>query len=180
MLGHFVDANYIAFYQTAFNLIISAALIIGFAGTSMLPIFSRLKKKQLDNAFNKGKLITMIISFVILIFTLVFGKQIINIVYGPAYSASLIYLQLFSLLLISFPLEGLYQSYYTSQKKTKLISSSLVLATILNIILNFFFIRYGLTFGMSQAVLGACIATITSRYFYLLALMLGKRKGERV
>lgn len=176
MLGHYVDSSFIAFYQSAFNLITAAATIIGFAGVAMLPIFSRLKKESLDNAFKKGTLATLAVSFLALMFTLLFAPLIVKVVYGNAYLTSLEYLKLFSLLLINIPLINLYQSYYASQKRTKIISFSLIISTILNVILNFFFIRYGLTFGMAQAVMGACVATIISRFFYLGVLMIGKRR----
>ena len=179
MLGRFVESSFIAYYKTAFDLALSAAAVIGFAGISLLPVFSRLKERELDRSFKQAKLITLSISTIALIFTFFFAGVIINVVYGPAYSSATLYLRLFSLLLLSSPLESLYQSYFTSQKKTKIISVALIISTILNIILNFFFIRYGLTFGMSQAVLGACIATITSRYFYLGVLMLGKNKLKK-
>jgi len=101
---------------------------------------------------------------------------LIKIIYGNPYLGATIYLQYLSLILISFPLIALYQSYYTYQKQAKKLSILLVSATILNIILNYFFINIGLSWaGMNGAVLGACTATIISRYGYLGGLIIFKK-----
>ncbi len=176
MLGHYVASEFIGFYQVAFNLISSAAVIVGFSAVAMLPIFSRLEGKKLDEGFRKTRNITFLISCLAMLFTIIFAPLLIRIIYGGVYMPSLLYLRIFSLLLLSFPLSGLYQTYYTSQKRTKPFSILLVVSTIINIILNFVFINIGLMYGMEEAVFGACLATIISRYGYLVGLVLWRRR----
>ncbi len=176
MLGHYISSEFIGFYQAAFNLISSATAILGFSSTALFPIFSRMRGEQLKKGFRKIKNITLVISFMALIFTILIAKTLINIVYGNAYIQSTIYLQYLSLLIISFPLIVLYQAHYTYQKQTKKLSILLIVATGLNIILNYFFINLGLLWaGMNGAVLGACTATIISRYGYLGGLIIFKK-----
>jgi len=176
MLGHYVASEFIGFYQAAFTLVAAASAIIGFSAVAMLPIFSRLKGIKLDRGFRKTRNITLFISLFAFIFTLIVAPFLVRIIYGDAYSTATLYLRFFSLLLISFPLSGIYQTYYTSQKRTKAISVLLIISTVINVVLNLVFINIGLNYGMKEAVLGACFATIISRYSYLAGLILWRRK----
>ncbi|MCH8945317.1 MAG: oligosaccharide flippase family protein [Nanoarchaeota archaeon] len=175
ILGHYVDSEFIGFYQVAFNLIAAASTIIGFSAGALFPIFLRLKGSKLDIGLRKARKITFLISILALIFTFIMAPFLVSLIYGDAYSESILYLRIFSLLLISFPMIGLYQIYFMSQKRTKVISVLLAMSTVINISLNFIFINIGLRYGMKEAVLGVCIATIISRYFYLAGLMLWKK-----
>ncbi len=167
MLGRYVESAFIAYYQVAFNLIVSASAILGFMGIALLPIFSRIKNKESIKLFRKSRLILFLISILAVIFTLLVSRYLVLFVYGADYLPAVFYLRIFSLLLISFPMIELYVSYYTSQRRTVLIAISLLLSTVLNIVLNYIFINIGLKYGMDKAVLGACFATIISRYVYL-------------
>ena len=175
MLGRYVASQFLGFYQAAFNLIASASSIIAFSSVAMFPIFARLKGKILEKGFKKTRNITLLISIAATIFTAILAPIIIKLIYGSTYSTSINYLKILSILIISFPLISLYSAYYISQKRTKIISVLLIFSTILNIILNYVFINIGLQFGMSSAVMGACIATIISRYVYLGGLILFKK-----
>ncbi|MEA3248230.1 MAG: flippase [Nanoarchaeota archaeon] len=176
MLGHYVESQFLGFYQAAFNLVAAASTIIAFSSTAVFPIFARLKGEILERGFRKTRNATFLISILAAIFTFTMAKFIIEIIYGTEYATSIIYLQILSILLVSFPLISLYTSYYMSQKRTKTLSTLLVISTILNVILNYLFINLGLQHSMSYAVIGACIATIISRYVYLGGLVLWRRK----
>lgn len=176
MLGHYVESQFLGFYQAAFNLIASASAIIAFSSIAVFPIFARLKGAQLERGFKKTRNITITISIVSALFTFLVAPFIIQIVYGFEYLTATNYLRIFSILLISFPLISLYTTYYTSQKRTKIISILFIISTILNIILNYAFINIGLNYSMSHAVIGACVATIISRYIYLGGLIIWKKK----
>ena len=175
MLGRYVTSQFLGFYQASFNLIASASAIIAFSSAAVFPIFARLKGKALERGFRKTRNITISISIAAALFTFAVAPFIINLIYGAAYSTSTTYLKILSVLIISFPLISLYTAYYTSQKRTKIISILLLISTILNIILNYIFINIGLTYSMSHAVIGACLATIISRYSYLGGLILFRK-----
>ncbi|RMD45973.1 flippase, partial [Candidatus Pacearchaeota archaeon] len=130
MLGHFVESKFIGYYQAAFNLIGSAGALVGFSGSALFPILARLKKKRLEKGFKKSVRITFLIAFFGALFTFLFGRTIIQIVYGKAYLPSTLILQLFSLLIISAPVSGLYGTYYISQQHTKKYSILVILSTI--------------------------------------------------
>ncbi len=191
MLGHYVSGAYLGFYQAAFNLISSAAVLIGFGGAAAFPVLARLKGNRLEKGFLRGRNLTFLISVAALIFTFIVSKYLIQIVYGAEYLTAHFYLLPLSFLLISFPLITLYRMYYMSQKRSKIISILLIGSTLLNILFNFVFINLGLAFGpeiggllgfglplegMFWGVMGACVATILSRYIFLFGMVLGRRQ----
>jgi O-antigen/teichoic acid export membrane protein len=192
MLGHYVSGAFLGFYQSSFNLISSAALLIGFGSAAVFPVLARLKGKKLERGFRKVRNLTLLISLASFIFTVLVAKYLILLIYGGAYLTAYYYMIPLSLLLISFPMIAIYQTYYMSQKRSKLISILLIGSTVLNIFFNFVFINLGLIFGaelsvlvgfglmsdpgMFWGVMGACVATILSRYLFLGGLILGRRK----
>jgi len=178
MLGHYVESQFLGFYQAAFNLISSASVIIAFSAAATFPIFARLKGGQLERGFKKTRNATLLVSILAAIFTFAIAPFLIQFVYGTEYLTAISYLKVLFLLLISFPMISLYTAYYTSQKRTKIISVLLVISTALNIILNYIFINIGLHHSMFHAVMGACVATIISRYSYLGGLILWKNKNR--
>ena len=72
-----------------------------------------------------------------------------------------------------------------SQERSKLVAILLVGSTVLNVLLNYVLINLGLTFGgglegltglgggdvMFWGVMGACVATITSRWVFMEGLV---------
>ena len=175
ILGHYVNAEYISYYSAAFNLVGSAAAVIGFAATALFPIFSRVNGKRLEEIFKKSMGFTFLISFVAGLISYFFAELIIEISYGSEYITSTPILRWFSILIIVVPMLGLYTSYFISKKRTGIIAWLLIMTTLLNIILNFFFITYGLQFSQLDAVLGACFATIISRMIYFIGLWIAKK-----
>jgi len=166
MLGRFVQEQFIAFYGVAFALISSAASIIGFTSLALFPIFSRLEGVSLEKMFKKARNFVTLISISAGIFTFLLAYYIVRITYGPEYLTAVPLLKLFAILIIFLPITGLYDNYFLSQKRTKIIAKLVIITTIINIGLNIVFITYGLRFGMFEAVLGACFATIISRLIY--------------
>ena len=171
MLGHFVTGEFVGYYGAAFTLIGSATVILGFMSTALFPILTRTVGEKLDKLFKKMVRISLIFSLLAVIFTFFAAKYIIIIIYGNEYLKATIFLQYFSILLLVGTLISIYGIYFISQEKTKTFSYLLIGTTLLNIFLNYLFITSGLKIGMQEAVLGACLATITSKVIYLVGLM---------
>lgn len=176
MLGHYVDVTHIGFYGASFALVGSAAAIIGFIPGAILPIFSRMEKTSLQRMFRRIRTLIFFIGISSAIFTFFIAEYIL-LIYGFTFVQAAILLQILSILLITSPLAGLYVAYFTSIKKTGIIAKLLVSTTLINIVLNIIFIKYGLQFGMMQAAIGACVATVLSRIIYLSGLVIWKRKN---
>jgi O-antigen/teichoic acid export membrane protein len=194
MLGHYVSGAFLGFYQAAFNLISSATVLIGFGAIAVFPVLARLKGKKLESGFKRVRNGTFFLSLMAFITTVLVAKYIILLIYGPAYLTAYYYMIPFALLLISFPLISLYQTYYLSQKRSNIISFLLIISTVLNILFNFVFINLGLMFGpelstfvgfglpaegMFWGVMGACVATISSRYIFLIGMIFGRRRKRK-
>ena len=179
MLGYFIDSQFIGHYVAALALTTSAAGILGFAGISLLPVFTRLKKQQLERGFKKSLKWVSLVLIAGMIFTLIFAELIINVVYGTEYAQAVPLLYLLSLFLVLYPLTGIYESYLiSSQENLKPLSVFYFVSILFNVILNYFLITYFLNFGMFEATIGAGIATIISRIFYLAGLHFIKRKTK--
>lgn len=175
MLGRFVSAEFIGYYAAAFSLVASAAAIIGFGSGALFPIFARLKGKLLERGFRKTRLLVFLIAFSSAILTFLLAKYVILIVYGGNYVIAIPILQILSLFVLLGPLNGLYDVYFTSQERTKVIAFLLVIVTLINIGLNWAFITYGLRFGMFEALVGAAVATLISKVIYLIGLNIMKK-----
>jgi O-antigen/teichoic acid export membrane protein len=176
MLGHFVKEEFIGYYSSALNLIGAAASMMGFISMAIFPIFSRLKGKTLESVFKKIFLVNLLISLLGAIFAFFLASPIIKIAYGSHYLLAVPLLKFFSILMIILPLTATYETYLISQAKTKTLAWLLICATILNIILNYFFITFGLKHSMLWAITGSCIAVILSRAIYLISLIISKKR----
>ncbi|MCA9487701.1 MAG: flippase [Nanoarchaeota archaeon] len=175
MLGHYVESTYIGYYGAAFGLIGAASTLIGFVSGSVLPVFSRLKNKSLESLFKKILIFTISVSLFAAVFTFFLAKYILYI-YGAEYLPAVGLLKLFSILLIIIPLSATFDTYLISRRKTSKMAWFIIISTIVNIVLNYSFITYGLRFGMMQAVTGACIATIISKVLYFSLVGIYRRK----
>ena len=168
MLGHYVPSKFIGFYGAAFSLATSIIAIIGFAVRGTFPIFARKEGKELNKIFSKTRNFTLLISFVSAILTYFLAYFGVLIAYGKDYLTSVGLLELFAILVIIIPASSVYDSYFISRKKTKIVMWILVSSTVLNIVLNFIGITYGISVaGEVGGIYGASVATIISRIFYL-------------
>jgi O-antigen/teichoic acid export membrane protein len=176
MLGHFVESEFIAYYGAAFSLVGGASAIIGFMSISLMPILAKNSGKVLEKIFKKTRNLVILISISAGIFTYLLAGLIVKLAYGSEYSPAIQILQAFSVLVILLPIMGIYISYYTVQKKTKILAWLIFGSAILNILFNYFAISYGLeNYGQIGAVFGAVFATIASRILYLGGLVIWRR-----
>ena len=177
MLGRFVFAEFLAYYRVPFSLISSIVPLIGLS-IVLLPIFSRMKGKRLENAFGRSVRITLLISFMAFLFVLFFASPIIRIIYGTEYLPSINILRIFSFLLLTYPIGTIYTSYFVAKGKPIIITKVLITSTIINIVLNYILIKLLIVYGDIFAVFGVSIATLFSRYLYLGGLILAKKKEK--
>jgi len=166
MLGKFVDPSYIAYYQAAFIILNSGIVLISFSSV-LFPIFSRLKGVRLLTGLKKSILVTLPISLLGIIFTYFVSSLLINAIYNPTYLPAVKILQTLSILLLIDPIISIYSSFFISKGKTYFVAKVLIISTLVNIALNYFFITNLLHYGQYPALFGAVIATILSRIVYL-------------
>jgi len=171
MLGRFVASEFIGYYTASFSLVGAMATLMGFAAVVVLPIFSRLKGKKLERGFKKAIRTTLIFSIGAFLVTLLLAYFVVLIVYGKEYILAANILRALSPLLLILPIMAIYQAYYLSQGKPQIVAKLLIMATILNIFLNYVLITSLLPYGHLAATYGAGIATLISQLisqvFYL-------------
>lgn len=174
MLGRYVAAEFIGYYSATFSLLGTVVSLISFS-VVLLPIFSRYGKQKAKNILSKSVRMICFISICASVGILLFANIIINIIYGSYYFLSINMLRAFFPLIILIPLGELYSSYYISQRRTKLVAYSLIGSTILNIILNYFFLVSLASLGPITQVYGVIISTILTKTIYLGILVFWKK-----
>lgn len=174
ILGRYVEAEFIGYYRVAYSLITSAIPLITFSG-ALFPLFSRIKGKRLKRGLNKSLRLTLLMAIPSAILTFFLSPFIVRFVFGEAYLPSINVLKIFSVLMIIIPLVSLYSSFLVSQNRPKKVAQSLIASTFVNIILNYVLIFALLSYGPIYAVYGATIATIISKVFYLVMLIVYRR-----
>ena len=175
MLGRFVQSEFIGYYTAAFGIVGAMISLIGFSSIVLLPIFSKLKGKRLEKGLQKSIIINAFLSIILFIITISLSYLIIQIVYGNQYLLATNILRILSLLLFIAPLIAIYQSYYVSQGKLRIIAKFLILTTLFNVILNYILIKTFIPYGDLFAVYGVVFATLFSQGIYLGGLFLGRK-----
>jgi stage V sporulation protein B len=177
MLGKFVSGEFIGYYSAALNTLGTILALIASPTAALFPIFGRLSKKSLERGFRKSRKILLILSILSFITVFSLAPLIIKIIYGSAYSPAINIFRILSLLILSFPLNILYRTYYISQTKSKIVSILLISSTVLNIILTYILIVSLAPRGGYYSVMGAAIASVISRYVFLALLILCRKNS---
>lgn len=138
----------VGIYQAAYKLIMLPLVIPDIIVNTLMPMLSRLNGenyalwKKIGKMMNK-LLIAIVVPVSILIF--VYAEQIISFIYGSEnYENSIVVLRIFALvLLIRFSIET-YALLLTTSNKQKIRMYTVLIATLLNFLLNYFVIpKYG-------------------------------------
>jgi len=177
MLGHYVSSEFIGYYSAALSLVSSSASLLAFSG-ALFPLFSRMNPGQLNRAFRKAMMIVLPLSFLGVLAVLVLAKYAVLIVYGAEYVQAIPLLRIFSLILFVEPIIAITVSYFVALGRPSFVAKSLLFTSLLNIVLNYILITSLISGGDFNAVIGAAIATITSKFVYLFILILGKKKNK--
>ncbi|PIO08355.1 hypothetical protein COU59_01880 [Candidatus Pacearchaeota archaeon CG10_big_fil_rev_8_21_14_0_10_34_12] len=177
MLGRFVSPEYIGYYRAAISLIAALTSLTTFS-VVLLPIFSRMKGKQLERGFTKSISVVFPVSIVLSLFIILFSKIIIHIIFGGDYAQSVTLLRFFSLMIISISIISIYVSYFTAKGKLLIIARLLVFSIFINIVLNLLAIFLLRDYGNLFVVYGVTGATIASSWLYMTGLILSKRRRK--
>ncbi len=182
MLGGFVSTPYIGFYRVALSLTTAVAGLFAF-GSVLLPIFTQLEDNKVERGFKKSLKGISMFTIPSVFGLLIFSRQIIKLIYGGEYLMATIPLYALSLIILTTPLIVLYSSFFESKEKPKILVKAVLFSLFLNITLNFFLIKYLPTIfnkGPEFAILGAGIATVTSRATYLFFLKKSMKKISKI
>lgn len=175
ILSTFIEPRYVGFYRIAYSLV---TILIEFStiGLVLFPVFSFLKKSRLDGVFNKAFKYSMALSFPLAFILPITFKPIITFVYGIEYSQSIVPLYFLSSLIITQTAFTYITSLFYAREKPKWPVIIMIISSILNILLNYFLIKYFLSLSQLHAVVGATLATFISNAFYFICMAVAVKK----
>lgn len=136
-LTFFYDSETIGLYS---SVLVFGKMIYYFVTalvTVMLPLISKNKKdsKYVTKMLYKTLTYTIILTIIFLIPTNVFGKNILNLVFGSKYDSAIIYLKYASLISLSYSLNLILLNYLTGINKVKFLKKTLMIGSILAVII---------------------------------------------
>ena len=176
MLGFFVSFAYIGFYRVAFTSVFGIIGLFTYVGTVLLPIFTNLKKQRLQIAFNKVSRFVLIFSIPATFGCLVLGKYFIKILYGGEYLPATTSFYILSLMLITYMPVTIISSLFFSKEKPKYVAKATFISLLVNIVLNYILISQLLKISEAWATAGAALATIISRAYLFIYLIIITKK----
>ncbi|MCS7134656.1 MAG: flippase [Candidatus Pacearchaeota archaeon] len=185
MLGIFLPAEFTGYYHAIVSLVTSVAAFVAF-GSLLLPVFTQLEQGRAERGFEK---VFRYVSF--LAFPAAFGLAFvavpaIKIIFGYTYvlesykTAITIAAAILSFLVIESAFSGIYSALFQARELPKIIAVIMIIATILNIFLNYFFIKIGISFAPQYGLVGVAAATFISKYFNLITLGIMARKKLKI
>ena len=181
MLGLFVEDKFIGYFNAILSIVIPIAAFLNFSMV-LLPIFTGISGERLVRGFKKViKYVTMfaIPASIGLMFVII---SIIKVLYGMTYVplefefAIILSGILLSFLVFEGAILGTYFSLFNSKEKVKFPALFLLGMTFVNIVLNYFFIKFALQYGPEWTLVAVSFATVISRYSNLGVLNLFSKK----
>lgn len=182
MLGMFLPAAKFVGYYSAISSIIGAVAALVTFGTTLLPTFTQIEKGAFERGFRKVFHYLALVAIPAAIGLAFIMVPAIKAIYGAAYVpteynfAILLTSILLSLTVIETAFTALFSTLFQAKERPKIPSLLIVIATIVNIVLNYAFIKIGLTFGPQYGLVAVALATVISRYGNMVALAVLTRK----
>ena len=148
-----VDILYLSFYYDSETIgLYSSVLIFGkmiyyfvtALVTVMLPLVSKNKNdtRYVDKMLYKTLTYTLILTILFLIPTNIFGKNILNIVFGTKYDPAIVYIKYASLISLSYSLNLIILNYLVGINKINIMKKTLIFGSIFTVIILFVINRY--------------------------------------
>lgn len=175
MLGRFVQPEFIGYYRAGLNLVLTISSLLGF-GAVLLPTFTQISGERLKRGFEKTSRYILMLSIPATAGLFILAKYFMIVIYGKEYLPGTLPLYVLILMVLIQPLVAFYSSVFQAKEKAKTLAKAIVFSLILNIILNYILIKSLLVHGSQYAILGAGIATVFSRFVYLVQLSFKTKK----
>lgn len=162
MLGRAVSPEYLGYYRASLSLVISIASLLSLS-TIFLPIFTQISGKRFNRGFHKTLRYVLMISIPATLGVIFISNYLIKVFYGDAYLMGTSVIYLLSSLIITSPLIGLYSMVLQSKEKSKIVSNSIIVALVVNVILNLisvFIFRQNDLFTINAVALSTSLSRI--------------------
>lgn len=181
MLGLFVEDIFLGYFNAIISIVLPIAAFLNF-GLVLLPIFTEISGERLTRGFKKIiKYLTLLAipASIGLMFIIV---SIVKVLYGMTYVPTSFEFAitltgiLLSFLVFEGAILGAYFSLFNSKEKVKFPTLFLLGMTLVNIILNYVFIKFALQYGSEWTLVAVSLATVISRYLNLGVLNIFSKK----
>jgi len=169
MLGIFLQPEYVGYYRAAFSLVLGIIGLVSFPSVILLPLFTKLDKTKIENVFNRAIKYSAILAIPACFGLLVLSRYFLNFFYGYSYLPAALPLSFLAFLIIPIIMVSLFLNLFSAEGKPQILAKLILYSCILNIILNYVFIKLFLLISPLWATAGAAIATLISWTFYLVA-----------
>lgn len=178
MIGYLIKGTEaVGFYRASFSIISSVAGLLAFKEV-LLPIF--VETDNLEFSYNKVLRYSLIIAIPATAGLILFGSQLIVLLYGRVYLQAASSLSVLSLLVISSLRVTLYSDLFAAKEKPKEYLSLLIFVVLENIFLNYLLIKILSQYSIGLAITGAAIATVLSWETYAWGLEYLVRKKLKI
>ena len=179
MLGIFLPSQFVGFYRTALTIATSIAAFFTIT-VVMFPIFAQVDKKKLKEIFRKLFHFSAILAFPAAFGLIFIASPFIKSLFGPEYLPAVLPLYLLSFLIVEAGVFGYLVNLFQARERLKEPAIIIIISTIMNIILNYFFITFAIKISFEAGMIGAAAATIISRYSAVIAIAIMAKKRFKV
>jgi O-antigen/teichoic acid export membrane protein len=172
LLGYFASSETVGFYKAASSLalFLSSAFIFT---TIIYPFFTQIKDlKRLNNLVNITLKYILMISIPLTFGTIITARYFVRAIFGYSYLDSSYILYVLAFLIFLLPVGELFKVFLNSKGKSEKTAKIILFSSILNIILNLFFIFYFIDKSVLYASMGVALSTVIARLIILLNLII--------
>lgn len=175
MLGMFVENQFIGYYVVLFSLASSVGAFFSFSSI-FLPVFTSLEKERLFSGFSKVTKYSAMFSIPAAAGLAFIIIPVIRIIYGASYAPQEYFLPIMitAAILCLVLIEGVFSPIYSvllmSKERIKIPAIVLAILTVLNVVINYIFIKCALDYGPIWALVGVALSTLITRYANLFIL----------
>jgi len=180
MLGFFVQPENVGYYRCAFSLVYGIGGLFGFLNMIFLPVFIKEKAKQKKAIVRFLFRYTSMLVIPSIFGLIALGKYIIKFIYGEPYINSQFPFYVLTPILFPIILTGIPGTLFSAEEKPKIFARVNGISCVLNIVLNIILISIFVSISQLFATIGAALATIISRYYYLLSILFYLKKDFKI
>ncbi|OYT41622.1 hypothetical protein B6U80_01040 [Candidatus Pacearchaeota archaeon ex4484_26] len=179
MLGAMLPVKFVGFYRAAYMIAASVGSLIAFH-TVLFPFFTQLRGKQLKNTFKKLFHFVAIVAFPMTFGVALISKPFIKILFGAEYLPATLPLYILAFIILDAALFSYFSALFQAKEKPEVPTKLVIIAAVLNIILNYFLIKFFSGIRIDLGMLGAALATFISRYFFGFAIGISAAKQLKI
>jgi len=179
MLGKFVDAEYLGYYRAALGLVVSLSALLSFSGI-LFPIFTQVSGDRLERGFQQTLRYLLIFTVPMAFGLIMVAKFAIFATYGKEYLIATMPLYILTLLILIAPIIELYSSIFRAKELVKSLAKFTFISLLINVLFNLVLIKSLLPFGQEYAIMGAGLATIMSRGYFLIFLVVKAKQKFKI